>query len=158
MRLFNFNIGSWLPANEIAVDLGTANTLVYVKGEGIVLNEPSVVAIEKAAGNILGLAVSTLDASNRGALGIPLGMYGVVIDYVQPGSPAAEVGLHAGQVISSIKYSLRHNISVYDKKKFAGCMVYLKANRKPGEQVVLVLWEKDSRGTWTLPDRTLRVK
>ncbi|HEX7338046.1 MAG TPA: rod shape-determining protein, partial [Gemmatimonadales bacterium] len=43
---------SWLPANEIAVDLGTANTLVYVKGEGIVLNEPSVVAIEKATGKI----------------------------------------------------------------------------------------------------------
>ena len=34
-----------LPANEIAVDLGTANTLIYVKGEGIVLNEPSVVAL-----------------------------------------------------------------------------------------------------------------
>ena len=37
-----------LPANEIAVDLGTANTLIYVKGEGIVLNEPSVVAVEKS--------------------------------------------------------------------------------------------------------------
>ncbi len=57
MRLFNFNIGSWLPANEIAVDLGTANTLVYVKGEGIVLNEPSVVAIEKASGGILGIGL-----------------------------------------------------------------------------------------------------
>ena len=32
-------------AGDIAIDLGTANTLVYVKGEGIVLNEPSVVAI-----------------------------------------------------------------------------------------------------------------
>ena len=41
------SFGSLLPANEIAVDLGTANTLIYVKGEGIVLNEPSVVAIEK---------------------------------------------------------------------------------------------------------------
>ena len=38
--------GSLFPANAIAVDLGTANTLIYVKGEGIVLNEPSVVAIE----------------------------------------------------------------------------------------------------------------
>jgi len=43
-------IGSLIPANEIAVDLGTANTLIYVKGEGIVLNEPSVVAIEKSTG------------------------------------------------------------------------------------------------------------
>ena len=30
---------------DMAIDLGTANTLVYVKGQGIVLNEPSVVAI-----------------------------------------------------------------------------------------------------------------
>ena len=37
--------GALFPANAIGVDLGTANTLVYVKGEGIVLNEPSVVAI-----------------------------------------------------------------------------------------------------------------
>ena len=32
-------------ARDIAVDLGTANTLVYVRGEGIVLDEPSVVAV-----------------------------------------------------------------------------------------------------------------
>ena len=31
-------------SRDMAIDLGTANTLVYVKGEGIVLNEPSVVA------------------------------------------------------------------------------------------------------------------
>jgi rod shape-determining protein MreB len=30
---------------DLAIDLGTANTLVYVKGQGILLNEPSVVAI-----------------------------------------------------------------------------------------------------------------
>ena len=33
---------------DIAIDLGTANTLVYVRGQGIVLNEPSVVAIDEA--------------------------------------------------------------------------------------------------------------
>src|SRR4028119_1997969 len=32
-------------SNDIAIDLGTANTLVFVKGMGIVVNEPSVVAI-----------------------------------------------------------------------------------------------------------------
>ena len=42
--------GSLLPINDIGVDLGTANTLVYVKGEGIVLNEPSVVAVDKGTG------------------------------------------------------------------------------------------------------------
>ena len=39
MGLFN-----WF-TQEIAIDLGTANTLVYVVGEGIVLNEPTVVAV-----------------------------------------------------------------------------------------------------------------
>jgi rod shape-determining protein MreB len=37
----------------MAVDLGTANTLVYVKGEGIVLNEPSIVAIHQADNTVL---------------------------------------------------------------------------------------------------------
>jgi len=32
-------------STDMAIDLGTANTLVFVKGRGIVLNEPSVVAI-----------------------------------------------------------------------------------------------------------------
>mgnify|MGYP005694347351 CR=1 FL=1 len=37
----------WL-SKDIAVDLGTANTLVYVKGQGVVLNEPSVIAVRGA--------------------------------------------------------------------------------------------------------------
>ena len=35
---------------DMAVDLGTANTLVYVRGRGIVLNEPSVVAVNQDTG------------------------------------------------------------------------------------------------------------
>src|SRR3712207_956899 len=38
------------PSQDMAIDLGTANTLVYVRGRGIVLNEPSVVAIETVNG------------------------------------------------------------------------------------------------------------
>jgi rod shape-determining protein MreB len=38
---------------DMAVDLGTANTLVYVRGRGIVLNEPSVVAINTSTGGVL---------------------------------------------------------------------------------------------------------
>jgi len=38
---------------DIGVDLGTANTLVYVKGRGIVLREPSVVAVNKNTGDVL---------------------------------------------------------------------------------------------------------
>ncbi|MCL2677592.1 MAG: rod shape-determining protein [Clostridiales bacterium] len=37
----------------VGIDLGTANTLVYVKGRGIVLNEPSVVAADKSSGEVL---------------------------------------------------------------------------------------------------------
>ena len=42
---------------DMAIDLGTANTLVYVKGRGIVLNEPSVVAIADVRGKKQVLAV-----------------------------------------------------------------------------------------------------
>lgn len=42
---------------DMAIDLGTANTLVYVKGRGIVLNEPSVVAIHESGGRKQVLAV-----------------------------------------------------------------------------------------------------
>jgi rod shape-determining protein MreB len=38
---------SGLFSHDLAIDLGTANTLVYMKGKGIVLNEPSVVAMKK---------------------------------------------------------------------------------------------------------------
>lgn len=37
-------------SNDIAIDLGTANTLIYQKGKGIVLNEPSVVALRNVGG------------------------------------------------------------------------------------------------------------
>ncbi|MDA0217242.1 MAG: rod shape-determining protein [Actinobacteria bacterium] len=42
---------------DMAVDLGTANTLVYVRGRGIVLNEPSVVAVNQDNGAILAVGV-----------------------------------------------------------------------------------------------------
>lgn len=42
---FNFLFG-WL-SNDLAIDLGTANTVLYVKGKGIVLREPSVVAVRQ---------------------------------------------------------------------------------------------------------------
>ena len=51
--MFN-KIFSYL-SNNIAIDLGTANSLVYVQGKGIVINEPSVVAINKKTGQILAI-------------------------------------------------------------------------------------------------------
>jgi len=43
--LFDFILGMF--SNDLAIDLGTANTLVYVKGKGVVLQEPSVVAVHR---------------------------------------------------------------------------------------------------------------
>jgi len=43
--IFDYFIGMF--SNDLAIDLGTANTLVYVKGRGIVFSEPSVVAVQK---------------------------------------------------------------------------------------------------------------
>ncbi|MBD3244930.1 MAG: MreB/Mrl family cell shape determining protein [Candidatus Moranbacteria bacterium] len=42
-------------SHDIGIDLGTANTLVYVKGRGIVINEPSVVALNTRTGQILAI-------------------------------------------------------------------------------------------------------
>ena len=48
--IFDFLWG--LFSNDIAIDLGTASTLVYVRGKGIVLNEPSVVAVDKGSNRV----------------------------------------------------------------------------------------------------------
>ena len=47
----NYILG--LFSNDMGIDLGTASTLVYVKGEGVVLSEPSVVAIERGTSRVL---------------------------------------------------------------------------------------------------------
>lgn len=55
-KLLDFVLGVF--SNDLAIDLGTANTCVYVKGQGIVLREPSVVAVKKdLRGNSVVLAV-----------------------------------------------------------------------------------------------------
>ncbi len=48
-----YNLLAGMFSNDLAIDLGTANTLVYVRGEGIVLNEPSIVAIHQADNSVL---------------------------------------------------------------------------------------------------------
>jgi len=60
----------WRPASELAVDLGTANTLVLVKGEGVVLNEPSVAAVDQATGNIMGIGLEAKRMLGRTPEGI----------------------------------------------------------------------------------------
>ena len=51
MRFFNAF------SKDIGIDLGTANTLVYVRGRGIMINEPSVVAINQKTGQVLAVGV-----------------------------------------------------------------------------------------------------
>jgi rod shape-determining protein MreB len=49
--IFNWFYGMF--SSDLAIDLGTANTLIYVRGKGIVLSEPSVVAIKKGTSQVL---------------------------------------------------------------------------------------------------------
>ena len=51
------NMLSTLMARDMAVDLGTANTVVYVRGRGIVLDEPSVVAVNVRDGRPLAVGL-----------------------------------------------------------------------------------------------------
>ena len=50
-------------SNDIAIDLGTANTLVYLKGSGIVLNEPSVVAVDQKTKKVYAVGACLLYTS-----------------------------------------------------------------------------------------------
>lgn len=86
------SIGSWFGVSngvsavgqDVAVDLGTANTLVYVRGEGIVLAEPSVVAIDDRTGSIVAVGRKAKEMLGRTPDGIsairPL-KDGVVADF-----------------------------------------------------------------------------
>jgi rod shape-determining protein MreB len=57
-------------SNDIGIDLGTANTLVYVRNQGIVLNEPSVVAVEKSTGKVLAIGSAAKEMMGRTPGGI----------------------------------------------------------------------------------------
>ena len=52
-------------SNDIGIDLGTANTLVCVRGMGIVLNEPSVVAVERASRKVLAIGAAAKEMLGR---------------------------------------------------------------------------------------------
>ncbi|MBI3872134.1 MAG: rod shape-determining protein [candidate division Zixibacteria bacterium] len=54
-----------LLSSDIGIDLGTANTLVFVRGIGIVLNEPSVVATEVSSGRILAVGTAAKEMIGR---------------------------------------------------------------------------------------------
>jgi rod shape-determining protein MreB and related proteins len=56
--LFNFS-------TDIAIDLGTANTLIYIKGKGIVLNEPSIVAVHRNSRKVLAIGFEAQQMHER---------------------------------------------------------------------------------------------
>ena len=58
MGFFNFS-------QDVAIDLGTANTLIYIRGRGIVLNEPSIVAVESATRQVRELGYEALQMHER---------------------------------------------------------------------------------------------
>ena len=59
MGLFSFF------SNDIGIDLGTANTLIYVKGKGIVVNEPSIVAFEENNNKIVAVGKEAREMLGR---------------------------------------------------------------------------------------------
>ena len=71
-------------SNDIGIDLGTANTLVHVKGRGIVINEPSIVAINQKTGQVVAIGTQAKEMLGRTPAHIqaikPL-VDGVISDY-----------------------------------------------------------------------------
>lgn len=55
----------YLLAKDIGIDLGTANVLIYIKGQGIVLNEPSIVAIDTESKNVIAVGKEANDMLGR---------------------------------------------------------------------------------------------
>lgn len=56
----NYLTNRFLPllSNDVGIDLGTANTLVYLRGKGIVVNEPSVVAVNQKTGQVVAVGAA----------------------------------------------------------------------------------------------------
>ena len=62
-NMFNKLFGLW--SKDIGIDLGTANTLVYVRGKGITINEPSIVAVNQKTGKILAIGSEAKKMAGR---------------------------------------------------------------------------------------------
>src|SRR6202521_2202691 len=82
VNLFTSFMGLW--SADVGIDLGTANTLVHVRGRGIVLDEPSVVAVSKRTGQVLAVGTEARRMLGRTPADIvamrPL-RHGVIADF-----------------------------------------------------------------------------
>jgi len=84
MSLFNLSKLRQLFSHDIGIDLGTANTLVYLRGKGIIINEPSVVAINQKTGQVVAIgteAHSMLGRTPEHILAIKPLVDGVISDF-----------------------------------------------------------------------------
>jgi rod shape-determining protein MreB and related proteins len=61
--MFNKLFGLW--SNDVGIDLGTANTLIYVKSRGIIIDEPSIVAVNQKTGQILAIGQEAKKMTGR---------------------------------------------------------------------------------------------
>ena len=61
----NFEQFKRLLSNDIGIDLGTANTLGYLRGKGIVINEPSVVAVNNKTGRVVAVGKDAKEMLGR---------------------------------------------------------------------------------------------
>ena len=109
--MFNNLMGLW--SSDMAIDLGTANTLVYVKNRGVVLNEPSVVAVLHSNGKSKVIAVG-MEAKQ---------MLGKTPGHIQAIRPMKD-GVIADFVITEemIKYFIR---KVHNRRTFANPRVII---------------------------------
>ena len=90
---FNSILG--LFSNDLAIDLGTANTLVYVKGRGIVCDEPSVVVIRKDNKRIVAVGLEAkrmLGKTPSNIMAIRPMKEGVIADFDATGEMLKECG------------------------------------------------------------------
>jgi len=116
MSIFS-NIFSGLFSSDMAIDLGTANTLVYVKGRGIILNEPSVVAYHVKDGKKQVLAVGE-DAK------LMLGRTPGSIEAIRPMRDGVIADFDTAEEM--IKHFIRkvHKRSTFSKPKIIVCVPY----------------------------------
>src|SRR3569833_2641149 len=94
--MFFFKRLRGLFSNDLYIDLGTANTLIYVRGKGIVLNEPSVVAVRQDKGPGGPQAIAAVGAAATSLIGRTPGNI-IAIRPLKDGGGAGGAGAGGGR-------------------------------------------------------------
>ncbi|MFZ4125392.1 MAG: rod shape-determining protein, partial [Rickettsiales bacterium] len=111
--MFGFGKLLGLVSEDMAIDLGTANTLVYVKGRGVVLNEPSVVALRQERGMMVPYAFG-----NEAKL--MLGRTPEKIEAIRPLKDGVIADFRAAEEM--IKYFIQR---VHNRRSFTGPLIII---------------------------------